>query len=52
MQLDWTNTNELKVSIQGRLLEHLLCHSVLTYSNWEWATHCQSESLLSLRHGL
>lgn len=52
MQLDWTNANELKVSIQGRLLEHLLCHSVLTYSNWEWATRCQSESLLSLRHGL
>lgn len=52
MQLDWTNANELKVSIQGRPLEHLLCHSVLTYSNWEWATRCQSESLLSLRHGL
>jgi hypothetical protein len=52
MQLDWTNANELKVSIQGRLLEHLLCHSVLTYSNWEWATRCQSESLLSLRHRL
>jgi transposase InsO family protein len=52
MQLDWTNANELEVSIQGRPLEHLLCHSVLTYSNWEWATRCQSESLLSLRHGL
>jgi hypothetical protein len=23
----------------------------MTYSNWEWATRCQSESLLSLRHG-
>ena len=52
MQLDWTNANELAVSIQGQPLEHLLCHSVLTYSNWEWATRCQSESLLSLRHGL
>jgi len=52
MQLDWTNANELGVTIQGRRLEHLLCHSVLTYSNWEWATRCQSESLLSLRHGL
>ena len=52
MQLDWTNANELKVTIQGRLLEHLLCHSVLTYSNWEWATRGQSESLLSLRQGL
>ena len=53
MQLDWTNANELEVKAsQGRVLEHLLCHSVLTYSNWEWATRCQSESLLSLRHGL
>jgi hypothetical protein len=33
-------------------LEHLLCHAVLPYSNWSWATRCQSESLLSLRHGL
>jgi len=52
MQLDWTNANELHVTVQGRPLHHLLCHSVLTYSNWEWATRCQSESLLSLRHGL
>jgi len=52
MQLDWTNANELGVTIAGRALEHLLCHAVLTYSNWAWATRCQSESLLSLRHGL
>ena len=52
MQLDWTNANELGVTIAGRLLEHLLCHSVLPYSNWEWANRCQSESLLSLRYGL
>jgi len=52
MQLDWTNANELGVTIAGRPLEHLLCHSVLPYSNWEWASRCQSESLLSLRHGL
>jgi len=52
MQLDWTNANELGVTIAGRPLEHLFCHAVLTYSNWEWAGRCQSESLLSLRHGL
>ena len=52
MQLDWTNAHELGVTIAGRPLEHLLCHSVLTYSNWEWASRCQSESMLSLRHGL
>ncbi len=31
---------------------HLLCHSVLIHSNWEWATRCASESLLSLRSGI
>ncbi|MHC1763088.1 MAG: IS21 family transposase [Verrucomicrobiia bacterium] len=52
MQLDWTHATELGVQIQGRLYDHLFCHVVLPYSNWEWATLCQSESLLSLRHGL
>lgn len=52
MQLDWTNANELGVTIAGRPLPHLLCHTVLPYSNWEWASRCQSESLLSLRQGL
>jgi hypothetical protein len=51
-QLDWTHASELGVSIQGRPYDHLLCHVVLPYSNWEWATRCHSESLLSLRHGL
>ncbi len=52
LQLDWTNANELGVRIGGAPYEHLLCHTVLPYSNWEWATRCQSESLLSLRQGL
>lgn len=52
MQWDWTNANRLGITIRGRLLEHLLGHAVLTYSNWEWASRCQSESLLSLRQGL
>lgn len=52
IQLDWTRASELGVTITGTLYEHLLCHSVLPYSNWEWATRCQSESLLSLRQGL
>jgi len=52
MQLDWTNADELAVTVRGAPLDHLLCHSVLPYSNWSWATRCQSESLLSLRHGL
>ena len=52
MQVDWTDASELAVTVRGRPLEHLLCHAVLPYSNWSWATRCQSESLLSLRHGL
>ena len=52
LQLDWTNADELQVRIQGQPYEHLLCHVVLPYSNWDWAARCQSESLLSLRHGL
>lgn len=52
LQLDWTNANELGITIGGEPLDHLLCHCVLPYSNWEWATRCQSESFLSLVSGL
>ena len=52
MQLDWTHAKELEISIAGHPLDHLLCQAVLPYSNWQWATRCQSESLLSLRAGL
>jgi transposase len=52
MQVDWTHAKELEVSIAGRPLDHLLCQAVLPCSNWQWATRCQSESLLSLRVGL
>ncbi len=52
LQLDWTRAGELAVTLAGAPYEHLLCHAVLPYSNWEWATVCRSESLLSLRHGL
>jgi transposase len=52
MQVDWTHAKELAISIAGHPLDHLLCQAVLPYSNWQWATRCQSESLLSLRSGL
>jgi hypothetical protein len=52
MELDWTHAKELEVTIGGTPLDHLLCHCVLPYSNWEWATRCQSESFLSLVGGL
>ena len=52
LQSDGTWMNDLKVSIQGEPFEHLLFHSVLPYSNWEWGRVVQSESLLSIRLGL
>jgi hypothetical protein len=52
LELDWTHALELGVTIQSRVYDHLLCHVVLPYSNWQWATRCHSESLLSLRAGL
>lgn len=52
LQTDWTHASELEVTIGGEPFPHLLCHSVLPYSNWEWATVCQSESLAALRRGV
>jgi len=52
MQLIGTYAKELNVTIQGKPLDHLFCHCVLPYSNWEWATRCISESFLSLVTGL
>jgi hypothetical protein len=52
LQLDWTYARELQVTIQGEGLDHLFCHCVLPYSDWQWATRCGSESFLSLVSGL
>ena len=52
LQTDFTHAAELGVTIGGEPFAHLLCHSVLPYSNWEWATVCQSESLAALRRGV
>ena len=52
MQVDWTHADELGVTIQGVPFDHLLCHSVLCYSNFQHATPCRSESMLSLKTGL
>ena len=52
LQSDGTCMNELKVTLQGQPFEHILLHSVLPYSNWEWGRVVQSESLLSIRLGL
>lgn len=52
MSTDFTHMDELGVSLGGKRFGHLLCHCVLTYSNWEWASICHSESLVALRTGL
>lgn len=52
LQTDGTCMNELKVTIQEEKFEHILIHSVLPYSNWEWGRVAQSESLLAIRLGL
>jgi hypothetical protein len=49
---DFTSMNELSVTIQGQRFDHLIYHFVLTYSNWEAATICFSESFESLSEGL
>ena len=52
MSTDFTHMDELGVTIRGEAFVHQLCHCVLTYSNWEWASICHSESLVALREGI
>jgi hypothetical protein len=49
---DFTHCTELGVTINGSPFAHLIYHFVLTYSNWETATVCFSESYESLSEGL
>jgi hypothetical protein len=49
IQTDFTHATALGVTIAGEPFSHMLCHSVLPFSNWEWATVCQSESMPALR---
>ena len=49
MQTDFTWCNVLEVTIGGEPFAHMLAHSVLPYSNWQWATVCLSESLMAMR---
>lgn len=52
MQTDGTWMNELGITLEGQPFTHMLIHSVLPYSNWEWGRVAQSESLLAIRLGL
>jgi transposase InsO family protein len=52
MQTDFTWATVLGVTICGEAFPHMLCHPVLPYSNWEWATVCRSESFLAIKRGI
>jgi hypothetical protein len=52
LQTDGTALDHLAVTVGGAPFPHLLIHSVLPYSNWEWGRVAQSESLVALRLGL
>jgi hypothetical protein len=52
MQTDFTHMNSLGVSIRGEEFTHMLCHCVLTYSNWEWGRICFSESYEAIKLGV
>jgi hypothetical protein len=51
-QSDFTYMNDLVITIGGQSFPHMLYHFVLTYSNWEHATVCYSETFESLSEGL
>lgn len=52
MQTDFTWAKGLGITIGGEPFPHMLCHPILPYSNWEWATICRSESLSALKRGV
>src|SRR5262245_17189070 len=52
LQTDGVSLDRLGVTIAGAPFPHLLLHSVLPYSNWEWGRVAQSESLVALRLAL
>ncbi len=52
LQTDGVWLTSLGITLQGEPLAHLLIHSVLPYSNWEWGRVAQSESLNAVRLGV
>ena len=49
---DFTHMTSLNVPLGGQPFDHMVDHFVLTYSNWEMASICFSESFESLSDGL
>lgn len=53
IQADWMHLGKTNLTVAGMGLRGLLCHCVLPYSNWQWATRGgEGESLLSLQTAL
>jgi len=52
LQTDFTEGSSLGVTVDGEAFPHLLCDSVLPYSNWQSIVVCRSESMLALRSGV
>jgi hypothetical protein len=52
LQTDFTWATELGITIGGEAFPHMLCHCVLPYSNWEWATTSRSESMAAIKRGV
>lgn len=52
LQTDFTWATKLEITVAGEPFPHMLCHPVLPFSNWEWATVCRSESMAALRRGV
>lgn len=50
-QSDYTNMNDLGITIAGKEFNHLLFHFMLPYSKWEHVSICYSESFESLSYG-
>lgn len=50
-QSDYTNMNDLRITIAGEQFKHLLFHFILTYSRWEHVNVCYEESFASLSEG-
>jgi hypothetical protein len=49
---DFTHMTSLAVTLGSQPFDHMVYHFVLTYSNWETASICFSESFESLSDGL
>jgi hypothetical protein len=50
-QSDYTNMNDLMITINGQHFKHLLFHFILVFSRWEKVSVCYEENFASLSEG-